>query len=48
MRIAPPLTFGAVELGRPLKWDPVGELFPDDAKANALRTRPRREDWKRA
>jgi hypothetical protein len=35
-----------MELGRPLKWDPKAEKF-DDAKANALRTRVRREDWKR-
>ena len=49
-RLSTTLHLGAIamELGRPLKWDPVGELFPDDAKANALRTRPRREDWKRA
>lgn len=49
-RLSTTLHLGAIamELGHPLKWDPVGELFPDDAKANALRTRPRREDWKRA
>ena len=49
-RLSTTLHLGAIatELGRPLKWDPVGELFPDDAKANALRTRPRREDWKRS
>jgi predicted dehydrogenase len=49
-RLSTTLHLGAIamELGRPLKWDPVGELFPDDAKANALRTRSRREDWKRA
>ena len=49
-RLSTTLHLGAIamDLGRPLKWDPVGELFPDDAKANALRTRPRREDWKRA
>lgn len=36
----------AMELGRPLKWDPQTEKF-DDAAANALRARPRREDWKK-
>jgi hypothetical protein len=49
-RLSTTLHLGAIamELGHPLKWDPAGELFPDDAKANALRTRSRREDWKRA
>lgn len=37
----------AMELGRPLKWDPKTESF-DDAKANELRSRVSREDWKRA
>lgn len=36
----------AMELGKPLKWDPKKEAF-DDAQANALRTRGRRDDWKR-
>ena len=38
----------AMELKRPLKWDPVAESFPGDAEANALRTRPERTDWQRA
>ncbi|QDV62737.1 Gfo/Idh/MocA family protein [Crateriforma conspicua] len=33
----------AMELNRPLNWDPQAESF-DDADANALRSRPRR-DW---
>lgn len=32
-------------LGRPLKWDPETETFPDDAEANALLDRPRRNGW---
>ncbi len=36
----------AMELDRPLKWDPKTEQF-DDAGANALRSRPRRDDWKK-
>ena len=36
----------AMELERPLKWDPVTEKF-DDAAANALRSRPQRDDWKK-
>jgi len=36
----------AMELGRPLKWDPKTESF-DDAKANELRSRVSREDWRR-
>ena len=38
----------AMELKRPLKWDQVGESFVDDNEANALRSRPQRDDWKRA
>jgi predicted dehydrogenase len=38
----------AMELGRPLKWDPVREEFPGDAAANALRTRAVRDDWRKA
>lgn len=47
-RLSTTLHLGAIamELGRPLKWDPKAEKF-DDAAANALRTRARREDWKR-
>lgn len=33
------------ELGRPLRWDPVKETFPDDAEANALLDRPRRQGY---
>lgn len=35
----------AMELGRKLKWDPETESF-GDAEADALRSRPAREDWK--
>ena len=47
-RLSTTLHLGAIamELGRPLKWDPQAEKF-DDAAANALRQRARREDWKR-
>ena len=47
-RLSSTLHLGAIamELGRPLKWNPQTEKF-DDAAANALRQRPRREDWKR-
>lgn len=47
-RLSTTLHLGAIcmELGRPLKWDPKAEKF-DDPQANALRSRPRREDWKR-
>jgi predicted dehydrogenase len=38
----------AMELKRPLAWDPVTEVFKNDAEANALRTRPERTDWQRA
>lgn len=38
----------AMELGRPLKWDPVRETFPGDAAAQALMTRPQRRSWMRA
>lgn len=37
----------AMELGRPLRWDPKAESF-DDEQANALRSRVSREDWRRA
>lgn len=48
-RLSTTLHLGAIamELGRPLKWDPQAERF-DDPAANALRSRPRRDDWKRA
>jgi len=47
-RLSTVLHIGAIamELGRPLRWDPVQESF-DDAAANALRKRKSREDWKR-
>lgn len=47
-RLSTVLHLGAIamELGRPLKWDPVKETF-DDAEANTLRARKGREDWKR-
>jgi hypothetical protein len=38
----------AIELGRKLKWDPQAESFVNDEAANKLRTRPSREDWKKA
>lgn len=37
----------AMELERPLKWDPAKDVFVDDAAANALRSRPQRDDWKK-
>jgi predicted dehydrogenase len=47
-RLSTTLHLGAIamELGRPLKWDPKQEKF-DEAPANALRTRARRDDWQR-
>jgi predicted dehydrogenase len=47
-RLSTVLHLGAIamELERPLKWDPVKEAF-DDPQANALRLRTSREDWKR-
>lgn len=35
----------SIDLGRPLKWDPVRESFVSDAHANALRNRPARKEW---
>jgi len=35
----------AMELGRKLKWDPKSESFFGDEAANALRSRPARNDW---
>ena len=48
-RLSTTLHIGAIamQLGRPLKWDPIAEVFPGDAEANALRSRPQRDDWKR-
>jgi len=31
--------------GRRLKWDPVGEFFPDDPAINQLLDRERRKPW---
>jgi predicted dehydrogenase len=47
-RLSTTLHLGAIamEVGRPLRWDPEKESFNDDA-ANALRRRARRDDWKR-
>lgn len=48
-RLSTVMHIGAIsmELHRPLRWDPKTESF-DDPKANELRQRPSREDWKRA
>jgi predicted dehydrogenase len=35
-----------LELGRPVKWDPVKEEFPGDDEANRLTWRPWRSPWK--
>ena len=35
----------AYDLNRPLKWDPVKEIFPDDVQANRFLDRARREPW---
>lgn len=35
----------AIKLGRKLKWNPKREQFVDDAAANRLRDRPRRDPW---
>ena len=32
-------------LGRPVKWDPLTESFPDDPEANRMRARAWREPW---
>jgi hypothetical protein len=34
----------AIEMGRPLRWNPDREIFVDDGHANAMLTRPVR-DW---
>lgn len=36
----------AFRLGRPLRWDPAAERFPDDPEANRLLSRPYREPWR--
>jgi len=38
----------AMDLQRPLKWDPRRERFVDDAEANSRKGRTLREDWKAA
>jgi predicted dehydrogenase len=47
-RLSTTLHIGAIamELERPLKWNPEKESF-NDADANALRQRSRHDDWKR-
>ena len=35
----------ARELKRKLRWNPVAETFPDDAQANVLVDRPKRDGW---
>ncbi|MBI5393712.1 MAG: Gfo/Idh/MocA family oxidoreductase [Verrucomicrobia bacterium] len=35
----------AARLGRPLKWDPAREVFPDDPQANRFLSRAAREPW---
>ncbi len=35
----------AIELKRPLRWNPIRESFVQDAHANAMRNRPARTDW---
>ena len=35
----------AIQVQRPLKWDPERETFPGDAEANRLLTRPLRSPW---
>jgi predicted dehydrogenase len=37
----------AMELGRPVTFDPEREIFPDDPEANAKLDRPKREPWAR-
>jgi predicted dehydrogenase len=45
-RLSTTLHLGAIamELGRPLHWNPATEAF-GEREADALRTRPRRQDW---
>lgn len=49
-RLSTALHVGAIamELGRKVQWDPKTESFGNDDAANALRSRPAREDWKKA
>jgi predicted dehydrogenase len=48
-RLCTPLHAGliAMDLGRPLRWDPKKEEFIGDAEANRRTTRTRRDDWQR-
>jgi predicted dehydrogenase len=48
-RLCAPLHAGliAMDLGRPLRWDPRKEEFIGDAEANRRTQRTLREDWKR-
>jgi hypothetical protein len=32
--------------GRPLRWDPVQQVFVGDDEANAMLSRPMRSPWK--
>ncbi len=36
----------AMMLGRPLRWDPEGERFPDDPEADRMLFRAYREPWR--
>jgi predicted dehydrogenase len=36
----------AIQVGRPLAWDPAAERFADDAEANRLLVRPMRGPWR--
>ncbi len=35
----------AIDLGRPLEWDPIAEEFPGDTEANTLRHKAYRSPW---
>ena len=35
----------ALQLNRPLKWDPEKECFPEDEEANRMLSRPERDSW---
>jgi hypothetical protein len=39
------LGYISCRLGRPLKWDPAREIFPDDPQANRFLSRAAREPW---
>ena len=49
-RLSTTLHLGAIamELGRPLRWDPAAEQLLGDAAANALRMCSQRHDWRNA